>query len=140
MAHEKRNIVGLGIEVGIPGRLRARGRAAPVGWRRIAVTGGSTAGGRIPLFLFGGAICATARVAQHHEPLIAHFNTDDLGSLGLLRPHNREIDLGLKGDVEIIRQDVDGHMCNNFANLRFRKPSLLYLVEIGVTDVSMFLQ
>ena len=58
------------------------------------------------------------------------FGDVDLGSFGLLSPDHREIDLGLKGDVEIIRQDVDRHMCDDFANLRLRKPSLLHLVEI----------
>ena len=68
------------------------------------------------------------------------FGDVDSGSLGLLSPDNRKIDLGLKGDVKIIRQDVDRHMGDDFANLRFRKPSLLYPLEIGVTDVSLFLQ
>ena len=65
---------------------------------------------------------------------------DDLSSFGLLGPDDREIDLGLHGDVKIIRQDLDHHVRNDFGNLRLRKPSLLYLVEIGVTDVTTFLQ
>ena len=37
-------------------------------------------------------------------------NPDDLSRFGLLGPDNREIDLGIKGDVEIVREDIDRHM------------------------------
>ena len=63
-----------------------------------------------------------------------------LSSFSLLSSDDREIDLGLLGDVEIIRQDVDRHMCDDFGNLRLRKPCLLHLAEIGVADVSTLLQ
>jgi hypothetical protein len=62
------------------------------------------------------------------------LNDDDLSRFGLLGPDNREIDLGLKGDVKIVRQDVDRHMGDDFTNLRLRKPSLLHLGEIGMHD------
>jgi len=68
------------------------------------------------------------------------LNADDLSSLRLLGPDDREIDLGLHGDVKIIRQDVYRHMCNDFGNFRLRKPCLLQLAEIGVADASTFLQ
>jgi hypothetical protein len=67
-------------------------------------------------------------------------DADDLSGFGLLGPDDREIDLGLHGDVKIIRQDVDRHMCDDFGNLRLRKPCLLQPAKIGVADASTFLQ
>lgn len=87
--------------------------------------------------LIGSATCR-ARASWRHEPFI--LNTDDLSSFGLLGPDNREIDLGIKGDVEIVGEDIDRHVRDDFANLRLRQPSLLYPVKIGITDASAFLQ
>ena len=74
------------------------------------------------------------------SPSEVTFNSDDSSSFRVVGPNNREIDLGLNGDVKIIRQDVDRHMRDDFGNLRLRKASLLHLIEIGVTDVTTFLQ
>lgn len=68
------------------------------------------------------------------------LNTDDLSSFGVLGPDDREIDLGLHGDVKIVRQDVDRPMCDDFCNFRLRKPCLLHLVEIRVADAPTFFQ
>ena len=75
----------------------------------------------------------------HSEPFRV-FNNDDLSRFGLLGPDHREIDLGIKGDVEIVREDINGHVRDDFANLRLGQPSLLYPVQIGITHASAFLQ
>jgi hypothetical protein len=92
---------------------------------------------RSALFLLGRA--KTARVLPQPEPFRA-FNSDDLSRFGLLSPDDREIDLGIKGDVEIVREDVDRHVRDDFTNLCLSKPGLLCLHQIGITDVSAFLQ
>src|ERR1700739_427210 len=83
---------------------------------------------------------ATARALPHREPFRVHVKYDDLIGLGLLGPDNREIDLGIKGDVEIVREDIDRHVRDDFTNLCLSKPGLLCLHQIGITDVSAFLQ
>ena len=53
---------------------------------------------------------ATARALPHREPFRVHVKYDDLSSFGLVSPDDRELDLGIKGDVEIVRKDIDRHI------------------------------
>jgi hypothetical protein len=92
----------------------------------------------VRLYFYWGR-AKTARVLPQPEPFRA-FNSDDLSRFGLLSPDDREIDLGIKGDVEIVREDVDRHVRDDFTNLCLSKPGLLCLHQIGITDVSALLQ
>jgi len=76
------------------------------------------------------------------SPSQVTFNTDNLSSFGLLGPDDREIDLGLHGDVKIVRQDVDRPMCDDFRNFRLRKPCLRCCASLksGVADGPTFFQ
>ena len=89
--------------------------------------------------LYSIEACRHGSGASASEPLNG-FNGDELSSFGLLRPDNREVDLSIKGDVEIVREDVDGDMRDDFADLRLRKPGLFHPIQIRITDVSAFIQ